>query len=93
MRLKKRKTNIKEELSAAFEIPKEVVLNMPLISLKGREEVVIENYRGIIEYTTEKIRINTASGVFKLTGEKMLIKCLDADNIVICGVINSTEFL
>ena len=78
MRLKKRKTNIKEELSAAFEIPKEVALNVPLISLRGREEVVIENYRGIIEY---------------ITGEKMLIKCLDADNIVISGAINSTEFL
>ena len=82
---KKDKPNLKKELSAAFEIPGEVVLNMPLISLKGREEAVVENYSGIIEYSTEKIRLNTTAGIFK--------KCLDCDNIIITGKIDSTEFL
>lgn len=92
-KVKKDKTEIKKELSAAFEIPGEIVLNIPLISLKGREEAVIENYRGIIEYSTEKIRVNTSSGVLRITGEGLLIKCLDADNVIITGKINSTEFL
>ena len=91
--LKKDKTNLKKELSAAFEIPGEVVLDMPLITMKGKEEVVIENYKGIIEYSTEKIRISTTAGIYKLTGEGMLIKCLDSDNVIITGRINSTEFL
>ncbi len=90
---KKDKTAIKKELSRTFEIPEEVVLDIPLISFKGREEAVIENYRGIIEYSTEKMRINTASGVLKVTGDDLIIKCLDADNIVIAGKINSAEFL
>ena len=46
---KKDKPNLKKELSAALEIPGEVILDMPLISLKGREEISVENYRGIIE--------------------------------------------
>ena len=91
--LKKDKTNLKKELSAAFESPGEVVLDMPLITMKGKEEVVIENYKGIIEYSTEKIRINTTAGIYKLTGEERLIKCLDSDNVIITGRINSTEFL
>ena len=82
---KKDKPNLKKELSAAFEIPGEVVLNMPLISLKGREEAVVENYSGI--------RLNTTAGIFKITGESLLIKCLDCDNIIITGKIDSTEFL
>ncbi len=90
---RKDKTGIKRELSAAFEIPGEVVLNIPLISLRGREEIVIENYRGIIEYSTEKIRVNTSSGVFRISGEGLLIKCLDADNVIIAGRIDSAEFL
>ena len=53
---KKDKPNLKKELSAALEIPGEVILDMPLISLKGREEISVENYRGIIEYSTDKIR-------------------------------------
>ena len=58
---KKDKPNLKKELSAALEIPGEVILDMPLISLKGREEISVENYRGIIEYSTDKIRLNTTA--------------------------------
>ena len=92
-RLKKEKKNLKKELSAAFEMPEEIVSDLPLISLRGFEEAVIENYKGIIEYSTERIRINTASGVLRLTGENMFIKCLDADNIIITGKIMSAEFI
>ena len=82
---KKDKPNLKKELSAALEIPGEVILDMPLISLKGREEISVENYRGI--------RLNTTAGIFKITGENLLIKCLDCDNVIITGKINATEFL
>ncbi len=92
-RLKKEKKNLKKELSAAFEMPEEIVSDLPLISLRGFEEAVIENYKGIIEYSTERIRINTSSGVLRLTGENMFIKCLDADNIIITGKIMSAEFI
>ncbi len=92
-RLKKEKKNLKKELSAAFEMPEEIVSDLPLISLRGFEEAVIENYKGIIEYSTERIRINTSSGVLRLMGENMFIKCLDADNIIITGKIMSAEFI
>ena len=89
----KKTVDIKKEISSALEIPEEVVFDMPFISLKGREEAVIENYKGIIEYSSERIRINTKSGIFKLTGEGLVIKCLDADNVIISGKINSAEFI
>ena len=93
-RLKKAKrADIKKNISETFELPGEIVLNMPLISLRGREEAVIENYRGIIEYSPDRIRINTTAGIFRLTGENLFIKCLDADNIVVAGKIISAEFL
>lgn len=90
---KKNTKNLKKEISDILEMPEEVVFDMPLISFKGRSEAVIENYKGIIEYGTEKIRLNTSVGIFKITGENLVIKGLDADNVIICGQINSAEFL
>ena len=72
---KKDKPNLKKELSAALEIPGEVILDMPLISLKGREEISVENYRGIIEYSTDKIRLNTTAGIFKITVNLCFLHC------------------
>jgi len=85
--------DLKKDISTAFEIPKEIVLDMPFISLRGNNEAVVENYKGIIEYSPEKIRINTTVGILKLTGCKMTIKCLDVNNIIITGCITQIEFL
>lgn len=92
-RLKKEKRSLKNELSAALEMPREIVSDLPLISLRGFEEAVIENYRGMIEYGSERIRINTSVGVLRLEGRDMYIKCLDSDCVIITGRITSAEFI
>ena len=85
--------NIKKRLIDILELPKEVVLNLPLISITGREEMSIENYKGIIEYTEEKIRINTSAGVLKIEGKAMVLQQITSENIVIKGNIMKFEYL
>lgn len=85
--------NIKKNVSDALELPKEVLLNLPLISLMGKEELLIENYKGIIEYGEEKIRINTGVGVLKIEGKRLLLKHITAENIIINGDIVKFEYL
>ena len=45
---------LRKNMTEALELPKEIMLGLPLISLLGREEVTIENYKGILEYDEEK---------------------------------------
>ena len=92
-RSKKEKKSLKKRISNAFDIPKDVTRNLPVRSLRGRDEAVVENYLGIIEYDPEKIRISTSAGTLCLTGEKMLIKSLDSDSLIITGKIRSAGFL
>ncbi len=84
---------LKQAISEALELPKEVTMNLPLISILGSEEIVIENYKGIIEYTEERIRVNTTTGVLKLEGRKMCLKQITAENIKVTGVILKLEYL
>ena len=58
---KKEKLDIKRMLTAALELPKEIALNLPVISIIGAEEVGIENYKTIIEYSAEQVRIMVVS--------------------------------
>ena len=57
---------LRKNMTEALELPKEIMLNLPLISLVGREEVTIENYRGILEYSEEVVRIGTTAGILCL---------------------------
>ena len=77
----------------ALELPKEVILNLPLISLTGKQELVIENYKGIVEYSDEIIRVSTAVGVLRVGGKGLLLKQLTSECIVITGSIQNITFL
>lgn len=84
---------IKRNMTDALELPKEVMLNLPLISITGREEVTIENYKGIMEYGDEVIRVNTASGIIRMTGKELLLKQLTAECVIVSGKLEHIEFL
>lgn len=84
---------LKRNVTDALELPKEVLLNLPLISLTGREELTIENYKGIMEYGEEIIRVKTAAGIIKVEGKGLLLKQLTSECIVITGTILGVNFL
>ena len=79
----------RKNMTEALELPKEIMLNLPLISFIGREEVSIENYKGILEYGEETVRVGTAAGVLRLTGRGLCIKQLSAECLVVTGRVES----
>lgn len=85
--------NIRRNMTDALELPREVVLNLPLISITGREELCIENYKGVVEYGEERIRINTGVGVLKIEGKKLFLKHITSENVIITGGIYKLEFV
>lgn len=87
------KSNIKKTITSMLELPKEVVFNLPLISVIGNEQINIENYKGIIEYNLERIRINTSCGIMKIEGKNLLLKQITAENISVTGSISKLEYI
>jgi len=90
---KKRLEEVKSTVSEMFELPKEIMLNMPKISLIGNNQMLVENHKGIIEYTAQRIRVNSANGVIRVIGNNMNLKNIAADDIMISGEIKIIEFL
>ncbi|NLK98866.1 MAG: sporulation protein YqfC [Epulopiscium sp.] len=85
--------NLKKKVTDMLELPKEVVLNLPMISMVGNEEMHIENYKGILEYDSERIKIYTNNGVLKLEGRGLFLKAMTTEEIAIKGTILRIEFL
>ena len=84
---------IKNELVNAIDFPKEVLLNLPKITLIGKTHVTIENHKGIIEYIPERIRVNTTIGVIRILGKKMIVNSIMTEVITISGEITNIEIL
>ena len=83
----------KHLITELLSLPKEIVLNLPQVILTGRGEIVVENYKNIIEYTNEQIRINTSSGILLVVGASLILKQITAEHITITGTIFRLEYL
>lgn len=91
--MKRQIGNAKQSISEALELPIDIMMDLPKLSVIGNVEASLLNHKGIIEYTQETIRINTKSGVFKITGEELEIKTILSEEIVIVGLIENIEII
>ena len=95
--MKKRKNThpnrtIGEKVADALELPKDILLNMPKMAIFGNKELTIENYKGILEYTQNKIRLNTTSYILVIHGENLSIKNIATEIITVYGKFSNIEF-
>jgi len=81
-----------KKLVGMLELPKEAVFNMPIIHALGDEDVSITNYKGLVEYGSECIRINTASGQVRFEGTQLILKQVTSEVVSVSGRISKIEF-
>ena len=48
-------SNSKELIVESLKLPKDTMLGAAIVTITGNREAFIENYKGILEYTTESI--------------------------------------
>ncbi|MCI8587862.1 MAG: sporulation protein YqfC [Clostridia bacterium] len=74
-----------------LEIPKEVYTNMPKLSIVGFEEMIIENYKSILEYEDYYVRVNTYIGILNINGFNLRLEKMTNDHIRITGSIENID--
>ena len=70
-------------------MPTEIVSNEPKITLIGFNEMLIENYKGILEYEEIYIRINTHIGIININGFNLNLEQISEDDISVKGKLDS----
>ena len=86
-RTRKRQNRIDKIL----EMPKEVYTNLPKLTVVGFEEMIIENYKSILEYEEFFVRINTHMGILNINGFNLNLEKMTNDDIKITGTIESID--
>ncbi len=79
------------KMNRLLEIPKEVCSDEPKIIMTGFDEILIENYRGILEYEEFFVRISTHIGIVNINGYNLNLDKMTDDDIKIKGKIESID--
>lgn len=80
------------KINRVLEIPREVSEKIPKITILGFEEVLIENFKGILEYEDFFARISTHIGIININGFNLKLSQMTEDDILVKGKIDNIDF-
>jgi len=76
-----------------LEVPKDSLLNMPRITLIGGMTVNVENFRGILEFRDDLLRLSLTQGELNVHGRELVIKTIFPTEVVIEGNIRGIQYI
>ena len=76
----------------SFEVPEEVIIHSPIISVVGTQEISVENFKTIVKYTSEEIKLSTTEGILVVKGKTLEAKSMTSDKIKMRGMIEGIFF-
>ena len=80
------------KVSKFLEIPREVISNVPKITITGFDEILIENFKGILEYEDFFTRISTELGNININGFNFKLNQMTYNDIIVSGKIENIDF-
>mgnify|MGYP000052630559 FL=1 len=86
--MKKYKYN---KIDKILELPKEICSNIPKLTITGFDEIIIENFKGILEYEDFFVRISTYIGIINVNGYGLRLENMTEDDIKVTGKIESVD--
>lgn len=81
----------KNKINSILEMPREIDKKEPKITIISFDEMLIENYKGILEYDEFYIKVDTPIGIVSINGYKLTLEQITDEDIGIKGTIKSIE--
>ena len=84
--------SLRERIVDNLELPKDLMLGAAIVTVTGRGEAVISNYKGILEYEDSVIRVQTKTCRIRITGVRLAIDYYTNEEMKITGSIDTIEY-
>lgn len=81
------------KLSGRLKIQEDILARAPVLTCYGKYRLCIENYRCILEYQEEQIRIQTKTGKIAVQGKNLGIAYYRDECMCIVGEIDSIQYM
>ena len=86
------KKKISERLSDTLGVPKDVIMDIPRITIIGDKEIYIENHKGVRELSGGEITIGAGDKTITIYGRGLVVSGIRQEDILISGVFERIEY-
>ena len=74
-----------------LDMPRELDKKQTKVTIISFDEILIENYKGIMEYEEFFVKINTEIGIININGFNLNLEQMTNEDVLVKGVINSID--
>ena len=80
-----------ERLARRLDLPAEALAGAPKVTLTGRDRVLVENHRGLLDYTESEVDVACGAYRVRVRGAELLLRAMDGEMLLVTGVISGVD--
>ena len=74
-----------------LDLPQDVVFDLPRLTMIGDRQLYIENHRGVLHFSSDKLRLALTKGELEITGQELVIRTIWTEEVFVEGQIRHIE--
>lgn len=76
-----------------MDLPQDVMMDLPRITMIGQIHIYIENHRGLLTFTDKELRLLLKRGQLLIKGKSFVIKTILPEEILLEGKIDQVIYI
>lgn len=91
--MKKWRQNINKWMTKTLELPADVMMDLPRITMIGKLHIYIENHHGVLKFSNQELRLRLKQGELLIKGNEFVLKTILPEEILLEGSIEQVLFI
>lgn len=91
--MKNRLRNLKRKAIKILDLPNDVILDLPRLTMVGFLQLYIENHRGVLLFTDQELRLLLKKGQLIIRGTDLVIRTLLSEELFLEGNIREIQII
>ena len=91
--MKKWRQQMKRWMAEKLELPADIMMDLPRITMVGQIHIYIENHRGLLAFSDKELRLLLRNGQLIVRGEQFVIKTILPEEILLEGKISQVVYI
>ncbi|MFT8871001.1 MAG: sporulation protein YqfC [Sporolactobacillus sp.] len=84
---------LKKWFSEVAEIPEDITLGLPKLTVIGQSCLSVENYKSVLHFSNEELMLELEQGQLHISGENFVLDVILKQEIVLNGMVHTIEFV
>ncbi|NDI33720.1 sporulation protein YqfC [Chengkuizengella sediminis] len=87
------KKKLRKFTANVLDLPKDVIFDLPRITMIGNMQLYVENHKGVLQFTSEKLTLKLDVGKLEIKGKELVIRAILSEEVFIEGVIEDVDYI